>query len=361
MTPSRTSGFGTLRFCAVALLLVFSTSPLCASTTTPAEAGMAKRVLFHGLLDNAHSISDGEHTVHIRLYRKDGALVHEETLKSEVRQGTYDILIGSAAPLIVDQREEYSVGVTIDNGKEFREKRTLRMANLLNEGLLSTTMDAAQNRIIAVISSGQISAQVAERDARDRGLLANPYYGDLPTFPKMISPISGLNIEMGISAPGLPTTNAYEMAKYGTINVEYNNFAQFDGNLFGLAGQAMHMAHHLLLYAAGFTTDVNGDGMFLFTLGAARYQVGNSRDEPFVNAPMVRFKYQTSNARIFGYTEFETTVHYRSYISGTVGVGLRLSNTVKLIAGLHHTEFVMPTEQMVREVDGFHGIVSWGF
>jgi hypothetical protein len=350
-----------MHICVACLLSLLSTSTVRAGTTTPAEAGMAKRVLFHGLLNNSSSIVDGEHKVQIRLYRKDGALVHEETLVSEVRQGSYDVLIGSAAPLIVDQKEEYSIGVTIDNGKEFREARTLTMVNLLSEGLLNSTLDATQNRLIAAISPGQISAQMAERDAKDRGMLANPYYGELPMFPRMISPITGLNIEMGISAPSIPTTNAYEMAKYGTVNIEYNNFAKFDGNLFGIAGQAMHVAHHLLLYAAGFTTDVNGDGMFLFTLGAARYQVGNSRDEPFVNAPFVRFKYQTSNARIFGYTEFETTVHYRSYLSGTVGVGLRLSNQVKLICGLHHTEFVMPTEHLVREVDGFHGIVSWGF
>ena len=114
-------------------------------------------------------------------------------------------------------------------------------------------------------------------------------------------------------------------------------------------------------YAGGFTTDVNNDGMFLFTLGAAHYQTGNSRSEPFVDAPFMRMKYHTSNAAIFGYSEIETTVHIRSYLSGTVGVGFRLTEKINIIAGVAHTEFIMPTEEMVREVDGFHGILNWSF
>ncbi|MEO8872136.1 MAG: hypothetical protein ABI444_05595 [Candidatus Kapaibacterium sp.] len=350
-----------LAACALCAMLLATSTANAFTGATPSQLGFASKVLFHGVLPGTIKVRDGEHEFRIRVYGKDGALVHEEIVRADVRTNSYDVLLGSTNPLIVNAKEEYTVGVSIDNQKEIRDASTLKLSSVLSEELLGVTLDVQQNRLISAIDRGEVSAQYAERLAGQRGLLSNPYYGGIPSFPRFISDLAGLKVEMSLASPNLPTLNAYDMAKYGRIAIEYNNFATIDGNNFGIAGQAMHVAHHLLLYAAGFTTDINGDGMFMMTLGAARYQIGNSRDEPFVNAPFVRFKYQSSNARIFGYSEFETTIHFRSYISGTVGIGLRINDRLKLIGGLHHTEFVMPTEQQVRIVDGFHGIVNWGF
>ena len=122
----------------------------------------------------------------------------------------------------------------------------------------------------------------------------------------------------------------------------------------------MHVAHHLLLYAGGLTSDINNDGMFLLTMGWAHYQTGNASTEPFVDAPFVRMKFHTNADEVFGYSEFETTMHMRAYISATIGLGIRLTPDVQLIGGYAHTEFAMPSEQIVRMVDGFHGIINWG-
>jgi hypothetical protein len=122
----------------------------------------------------------------------------------------------------------------------------------------------------------------------------------------------------------------------------------------------MHVAHHMLFYSGGISTDVNGDGMFMFTVGQAHYRVGNRRYEPFVDAPFMRMKYHSSPEKIFVYGEVETTMHMRSLVTGTVGLGFRLSEGIKFIGGLHHTEFWMPTERQNRVVEGLHGIFSYG-
>jgi hypothetical protein len=100
--------------------------------------------------------------------------------------------------------------------------------------------------------------------------------------------------------------------------------------------------------------------MFLLTAGFAYYQAGNSRDEPFVGAPFMRVKFQSSEKMIFAYSELEATMNSRAYISGTAGVGIRVSPMLSLIGGYQHTEFIMPTEQLIRMVNGFQGTMQWG-
>ena len=79
----------------------------------------------------------------------------------------------------------------------------------------------------------------------------------------------------------------------------------------GLAAQALHVAHHLLLYSAGISSDINNDGMFLLTAGIAQYQVGNDQ-APFVDAPFIRFRFQSSPDYVFLYSEIETTMRFQS-------------------------------------------------
>jgi len=100
--------------------------------------------------------------------------------------------------------------------------------------------------------------------------------------------------------------------------------------------------------------------MFLITAGLAYYQTGNSRDEPFVGAPFIRVKFQSSEKVVFLYSELEATMNRRAYISGTTGLGIRVSPVFRLIGGYQHTEFLMPTEQLVRMVNGFQGTMQWG-
>jgi hypothetical protein len=184
--------------------------------------------------------------------------------------------------------------------------------------------------------------------------------GVFPLVMHEITPPTGLIIEMSVAPPLDVPTDPYQLAKYGRISVDYTGVATFEGSDIGVAAQALHVAHHLLFYSAGVSSDINNDGMFLFTVGLAHYQTGNSRAEPFVDAPFMRLRFQSSQNSIYGYSEIETTMHFRSYISGMVGFGIRLSPMVRMIGGLHHTEFVMPTERLVQQVNGLEGIVSWG-
>jgi hypothetical protein len=178
--------------------------------------------------------------------------------------------------------------------------------------------------------------------------------------PSSIAPPPGLRIEMSLSPPTNIPTDPYELGKYGQIAVEYTRLAKLDGGDMGLAAQALHVAHHLLFYSLGLSSDINNDGMFILSLGLAHYQTGNSRAEPFVDAPFARFRFQSSPKDIFIYSEIETTMHFRSYISGMAGLGMRISPSLRVIGGFHHTEFVMPTEQLVQQVNGLEGIISWG-
>ena|SRR5665213_787535 len=184
--------------------------------------------------------------------------------------------------------------------------------------------------------------------------------GIFPLIVSEVTPPPGLIIEMSVAPPMDIPTNPYDLGKYGRISVDYTGVATFEGADIGVAAQALHVAHHLLFYSAGVSSDINNDGMFLFTVGLAHYQTGNSRLEPFVDAPFMRLRFQSSQKSIFGYSEIETTMHFRSFISGMVGFGIRLSPMVRMIGGFHHTEFVMPTERFVQQVNGLEGIVSWG-
>jgi hypothetical protein len=184
--------------------------------------------------------------------------------------------------------------------------------------------------------------------------------GIFPIVMHEITPPSGLIIEMSVAPPLDVPTDPYQLAKYGRVSVDYKGVTTFEGSDIGVAAQALHVAHHLLFYSAGVSSDINNDGMFLFTVGLAHYQTGNSRLEPFVDAPFMRLRFQSSPKNIFGYSEIETTMHFRSYISGMVGFGIRLSPMVRMIGGFHHTEFVMPTERFVQQVNGLEGIISWG-
>jgi hypothetical protein len=320
------------------------------------------KVLFHGVLHGeATAVRDGTHAFHIRIFGSDSGLVHEENMDAEVRGGMYDILLGSTAPLLANLKDECDIHVAIDGGTEMKVRSKLSAYVLVRDNALSNTLQNENTRVFIPLDNEHISAQLAENIARERGLLIDPVYVRSPTYLPYVSPVAGLTVEMSIAPPSASMPlDPYELGKYGRIGVEYNNFASIDGDRFGMAAQALHVAHHLLFYSAGLSSDINNDGMFLLTAGMARYQTGNNRDEPFIDAPFMRLKFQTSEDVVFGYSELETTMNYRSYISGTVGLGMRVSRGVSLIGGFQHTEFVMPTEQLVRQVNGLQGIIRWG-
>ena len=323
---------------------------------------LTTKVLFHGTLHGeTASIPDGNHKFHIRIFGSDSGLVHEETLEAEIRGGVYDILLGSTSPLLANLKDECDIHVTIDAGVETNVHSKLSAYILIRDNALANTLQNEKERIFIPLDNEQISAQLSEKIARQRGLLIDPSYVRSSAYLPYVSPLAGLTVEMSIAPPSanMPL-DLYELGKYGRISIEYNNLIAMGTGHVGVAAQALHVAHHLLLYSAGLTSDINNDGMFLLTAGVAHYQTGNSRDEPFVDAPFMRLKLQTSEDIIFGYSELETTMNYRSYISGTVGLGMRVSNGVRLIGGFQHTEFVMPTERNLRQVNGLEGIIRWG-
>jgi hypothetical protein len=194
----------------------------------------------------------------------------------------------------------------------------------------------------------------------DESVLPGLSLARLYFIPRDITPPPGLIVEMSLAPPEDIPNNYYDLAKYGRIAVDYTRVGMLDGANLGVAAQALHVAHHLLFYSAGVSSDINNDGMFLITAGIAHYQTGNSRAEPFVDAPFMRFRFQSSQDYVFMYSEIESTMHFRQYISGMAGLGLRVSPSIRLMGGYHHTEFVMPTEQIVQTVNGLEGIISWG-
>jgi hypothetical protein len=349
------------------LLLTVTLAPIMAkATTAPGNGTPQKKFLYRGSLRSDRtiatlkSIPDGQHTFRVRLYSQDGALVHEENLVADVRDGTYDIVLGSSAPLYADVRD-LSLSISVNGSKEVKccenlaasstELREIDASKLLREEL-----------VMSPIIPDEVSARAVERYAIANGFLKEVPFATLPSLiMERANHMTGLKMEVGLALEqDKQVIGYYEAGKYGRINVEYNNLFEFEGNMYGIVGQAMHVAHHMLFYSGGVSTDVNGDGMFLFTVGEAHYRVGNRRWEPFVDAPFMRVKFHSSPEPIFAYGEIETTMHMRSLITGTIGLGFRLSPMVKFIGGLHHTEFWMPTEKRNRVVQGLHGIFSWG-
>jgi hypothetical protein len=186
-----------------------------------------------------------------------------------------------------------------------------------------------------------------------------PAYSPYFLVPRDLAPPPGLIIEMSLAPPENIPTGYYDLAKYGRIAVDYTRAAIIDGANLGLSAQALHVEHHLLLYSAGVSSDINNDGMFILTAGIAQYQVGNDQ-APFVDAPFVRFRFQSSPDYVFLYSEIESTMRFQQYLSGMAGLGLRVSSSVRLMGGFHHTEFIMPSEQTVQMINGLEGIISWG-
>lgn len=335
-------------------------------STAPGSSTPQKKFLYRGSLRSERlsgtikSVPDGQHMLRVRLYSQDGALVHEENLQAEIRDGRYDIVLGSAAPLYVDIKD-LSLAISVNGSKE--EKCCDKIGSMSTElREIDASIPLREMNVIAPIIPDEVSARAVERYAIANGFLKDVPFAALPSLiEKRFNPMTGLKMEMGLALEMEDRVlGYYEAGKYGRINIEYNNLVNFEGNSFGLVAQAMHVAHHMLLYSGGVSTDVNGDGMFLFTVGEAHYRVGNRRYEPFVDAPFMRMKYHSSPEKIFVYGEVETTMHMRSLVTGTVGLGFRLSQGVKFIGGVHHTEFWMPTERQNRVVEGLHGIFSYG-
>ncbi len=219
--------------------------------------------------------------------------------------------------------------------------------------------------LIAIASCMSFSGRAVAQEGHYASSYLAPAMPDGSLSPlsyvlRPIAPPEGLVIEMSVAPPVNVPTNPYDLGKYGRITVDYSAVGSFEGSDLGVSAQALHVAHHLLFYSAGLSCDINEDGMFLFTVGLAHYQTGNSRLEPFVDAPFMRLRFQSSQNYIFGYSEIETTMHFRQYLSGMAGLGIRLSPMVRIIGGLHHTEFVMPSEHTVTMVNGLEGIISWG-
>jgi hypothetical protein len=351
----------------VLLMLSVDLLPQSATATTaPGSNAPQKKFLYRGSLRSDRSsgpmktVPDGQHNFRVRLYSQDGALVHEESLQAEVLDGSYDIVLGSASPLYVDVRD-LSLSISVNGSQEVK-----CCDNLATTSTELRDIDASQalreTTAIPVIIPDEVSARAVERYAIANGFLKDAPFAALPSaIVNRANHMTGLRMEVGLALEQEKhAIGYYEAGKYGRINVEYNNLIEIDGNMFGIVGQAMHVAHHMLFYSGGISTDVNGDGMFLFTVGEAHYRVGNRRFEPFVDAPFMRMKFHSSPEKIFIYGEVETTMHMRSLVTGTVGLGFRLSPMVKFIGGLHHTEFWMPTEKQNRVVEGLHGILSWG-
>src|ERR1051326_450023 len=95
--------------CQLATCLVFNNA--FGNAATPAQKALAHKVLFHGVFSGTDlTITDGEHEFHVHLYGKDDGLVHDETLKAEVRQGRYDLILGTTTPLIASLKDLKDIG-----------------------------------------------------------------------------------------------------------------------------------------------------------------------------------------------------------------------------------------------------------
>jgi hypothetical protein len=347
----------------IAIVTVLVLAPMFAHANNGASSlnggGAALRVFVHGRVAGG-SVHDGLHNFRVRVFSKDGGLIHEEELQSDVRGNVYDLMLGSTRPLMISIHREMPIRVSIDGGAEMTNVEPLTaLSSGLESGLVSELRKKEDNGFAAILST-QIAQQSADRITRYRSGLASRMHSAIAMLIPF-EPATGLELEMTVAPPAqnMPQ-DPYQLAKYGRINVEYKNLATIDGNRVGFAAQAMHVAHHLLLYSAGVSTDINNDGMFTMTAGFTHYQTGNKRSEPFVDAPFMRFKFRSSPDNIFAYSELETTMHERAYISAMVGLGMMVTPGVRFVAGYQHTEFVMPTEQMVQQVNGLQGTFMWG-
>jgi hypothetical protein len=318
------------------------------------------RIFLHGRLTMSAPVPDGTHSFRIRVFSKDGGLVHSEELQAAVRGNSYDVMLGSTRPLSQPIGPDMTIMVSIDGGPDVVTGDALTSLSSNVEPQLSKALRERDENGFEAIVKHQLSVQSEERINRHRAGMASRLRSAVAMMVPY-EPASGFELEMSVAPPAenIPH-DPYQLAKYGRINLEYKNLATIDGNRLGLAAQALHVAHHILLYSAGISTDINNDGMFTMTAGYTHYQVGQKRDEPFVDAPFMRFKFRSSPKSVFAYSELETTMHERAYISAMLGLGMMVAPGVRFVAGFQHTEFTMPRERMVQQVNGLQGSFMWG-
>lgn len=321
-----------------------------ASTSAPT------RVFLHG---HNPALSDGRHNFRVRVLSSDGGMVFSEDFESDVRSGSYDLMLGSSQPLFVSIAKNMTIEVAVDGGTESQALDPAPLVSSLEPRLIDALRAREEHGFDAIVRQ-QLAAQSEERVIRHRAGLASRLRSALAMLDQY-EPYSGLELEMSVAPPAENVPHdPYQLAKYGRISVEYKNLTSVDGNRLGLAAQALHVAHHILLYSAGISTDINNDGMFTMTTGYTHYQVGNKRWEPFVDAPFMRFRFRSSPQNVFAYSELETTMHERAYLSAMLGLGMMVAPGLRFIAGFQHTEFTMPTEGYVQQVNGLQGTFMWG-
>jgi len=330
-------------------MLVFFLSLLLALLSSPAETyskaeATVKVIVFHDALtpDQRKLIHDGTHLFKVTLLQ-DSAIVSYEEQRSTIEGGEYNLLIGQMAALSLSSDPTYIIRVQIDHHEPMESGLCIQPARLLTTALQLSNGDS-------------ISAEQAEQLAEQKGNISAPVY--TPFKPSLIAPESGpLQFMVGASLPFNVPTDPYLMMKYGMLGVEAQNLFQAFDQPIGFVAKASHMPHHLMMYSIGLTTDVNRDSMLLVTMGLSYHQSGNSSLEPFVTSPYVWFRFNSSQKALFLYSDLEAIVNSRSYLSGMIGIGYRVSKNIEFVGGFHHTEFIMPTEQATYMVDGLKGMM----
>jgi hypothetical protein len=100
---------------------------LCLCTTVMAQ--MPRTISYQGVLADASGnfISDGNHTLTLKIYDGSGAMLYSETQTAVVVKGLFNVMIGSTAglPSNLSFDKAYYLGVGVDGGSELTPRTAL--------------------------------------------------------------------------------------------------------------------------------------------------------------------------------------------------------------------------------------------
>lgn len=100
---------------------------LCLCTTTMAQ--MPRTISYQGVLADASGnfISDGNHTLALKIYDASGAVLYSETQTAVVVKGLFNVMIGSTSglPSNLSFDKAYYLGVGVDGGSELSPRTPL--------------------------------------------------------------------------------------------------------------------------------------------------------------------------------------------------------------------------------------------
>lgn len=138
---------------------------ICGLVATTALAQVPRQISYQGVLvdGSGNPISDGNHSITLRIYDAGNNVVHTETQNTVVVRGIFNLMIGAVVPIpnSVTFDAPYTLGVSVDGGAEMAPRTPFASAPYaLNAATAGTARALAPGASGAVTSVNTVAGDI---------------------------------------------------------------------------------------------------------------------------------------------------------------------------------------------------------